>query len=152
MPCCVLSGAACWGISVPSASPAPPYGPAESAVSRGKIPVIDVGTVRLLSRRMIQAHGAIARFTVDGVVFTDGREEQFDTVLLATGFHPALDTFLAQAAKVTDSRGYPLAHGGRTALPGLYFCGFHNVSTGLLREIGREAKRIGRDIAKQAAV
>lgn len=135
----------------PLGLPAPPYGPAESAVVRGKIPVIDVGTVRLLKAGQIRVRGAVARFTPDGVLFTDGRAERFDAVVLATGFRPALDAFLPQAAAVTNPRGYPQAHGRRTALPGLYFCGFHNVPTGLLHEIGWEAKRIGRDIAAQAA-
>lgn len=126
---------------------APPYGPAVSAVTLGRIPVIDVGTVRHLKRGRIRVRGEVARFVANGVVFTNGSVERFDAVVLATGFQPAIDSFLAGAATITDSRGYPLAHGRRTTLPGLYFCGFHNVSTGLLREIGREAKLIVRDIA-----
>lgn len=129
----------------------PPYGPAVSGTVHGRIPVIDVGTARLLQARRIRVRGAIAQFTADGVVFTDGSEAPFDAVVLATGFHPALDAFLPQAAAVTDERGYPLAHGQSTALPGLYFCGFHNVPTGLLREIGREAKGISHAIARQMA-
>jgi hypothetical protein len=125
----------------------PPYGPTESVAARGRIPVIDVGTVRLLQEGEIEVRGAIARFIPDGVAFADGREQQFDAIVLATGMHPALDAFLEEAAAVTDERGYPLAHGRRTAIPGLYFCGFHTVATGVLREIGREARRIGRDIA-----
>jgi NAD(P)H-nitrite reductase large subunit len=127
---------------------APPYGPAESAVALGKIPVIDVGTARLLRGGQIRVRGEIDRYSADGVVFKDGRKERFDAVVLATGFRPALDFFLSEANKVTDERGYPVAHGRRTALPGLYFCGFHIVSTGLLREIGREAQLIARDIAQ----
>jgi hypothetical protein len=48
---------------------------------------------------------------------------------------------------VTDAVGVPRTSGYETALPGLYFCGFTNVSTGLLREIGIEAQRIARAIA-----
>lgn len=128
----------------------PPYGPAMSVVTLGRIPVIDVGTVRKLQGGQIRVHGQIARFTANGVEFVDGREERFDAVVLATGFRPAIGSFLTQAEQVTDARGYPIAHGRRTGLPGLYFCGFHIVSTGLLREIGREARRIARDIKEQA--
>jgi cation diffusion facilitator CzcD-associated flavoprotein CzcO len=124
----------------------PPYGPTTSASKLGKIPVIDVGTVRLLREQRIGVRGAIDRFTADGVRFGDGRQERFDAVVLATGYHPGLHSFLPEAAAVTDAKGYPRASGRRTALPGLYFCGFRIVSTGLLREIGREAARITRDL------
>jgi hypothetical protein len=38
--------------------------------------------------------------------------------------------------------------GGPTSLPGLYFCGFNLASTGMLREIGTEARRISREIRR----
>jgi hypothetical protein len=34
-------------------------------------------------------------------------------------------------------------------VPGLYFCGFHIVPTGQLREIGLEARRIAGHVAGQ---
>ena len=37
---------------------------------------------------------------------------------------------------------------GKRAAPGLYFCGFYVSPTGMLREIGREAKRIAKAIAR----
>ena len=40
--------------------------------------------------------------------------------------------FLADANHVLDPNGIPRTHGARTALPGLYFCGFHVVSTASL--------------------
>ncbi len=126
----------------------PSYGPLTGAATLGRIPVIDVGTVQLLKGGHVRIFGEIDRLTADGVVFKDGKEAQFDAVVLATGFRPALDSFLVDVRAVTDSRKYPCEYGRRTSLPGLYFCGFHNVATGLLREIGREAIWIARDIAE----
>jgi hypothetical protein len=72
-------------------------------------------------------------------------------VILATGYRPALDEFLPEAASVVDEQGVPIRSGAETALPGLYFCGFRNRPTGLLREIGIEAKRIARAISRRSA-
>jgi len=41
--------------------------------------------------------------------------------------------------------------GGPTALPGLYFCGQLVSPSGMLREIGREARRIASQIARSSA-
>jgi hypothetical protein len=43
---------------------------------------------------------------------------------------------------VCDADGRPLVSGGRTALPGLFFCGMFVSPSGMLREAGREAQRL----------
>ncbi|GAC1404622.1 MAG: NAD(P)/FAD-dependent oxidoreductase [Chloroflexota bacterium] len=123
-------------------------GPLEEVAARGRIPVIDVGTVSVIRDGRLRAFGNVARFEAGGVVFEDGRTELFDAVILATGYRCGLESFLVDAAGVTDGRGYPLVSGGRTSLPGLYFCGFRNVATGLLRQISREARQISREIVR----
>ncbi len=82
-------------------------------------------------------------------MFSDGSDESFDAVVLATGYRPALEAFLEDALRVTNERGCPLRSGDETALPGLYFCGFYVSPTGMLREISMEAKQIARDISKR---
>jgi len=67
------------------------------------------------------------------LAYLEAYADGFVAVVLATGLHPTINSFLPGAAKVTDSRGYALAHGRRTALQGLYICGFYNVATGILR-------------------
>jgi cation diffusion facilitator CzcD-associated flavoprotein CzcO len=123
-------------------------GPLTQIARRGRIPLIDVGTMRLIRTGQIAVYPGIERFTTSGARFVDGREAAFDAVILATGYRPALANILADADRVSDKHGVPLAHGGRTALPGLYFCGFHVVATGMLREIAREAQAIARDISQ----
>ena len=80
-----------------------------------------------------------------GVRFVDGIERDFDCVVLATGYRPAVASFLAPAADVLDAEGVPTASGAET-LPGLYFCGFYVAPTGMLHEISREARRVARAI------
>ena len=43
------------------------------------------------ARGVLRAEPMFARFTTTGVVWPDGREEQVDAVIFATGFRPALD-------------------------------------------------------------
>jgi len=57
--------------------------------------------------------------------------------------------FLPDHAELTDKRGYPRWHGRETPKAGLYFLGFRNPPTGMLREINLEARRIAQDIKRK---
>lgn len=119
-------------------------GPATQIAERGRIPLIDVGTVRLVREGRIVVHPGIERFVNDGVVFADGAHLPVDAVVLATGYRPRVDTFLRGVDGMCDDDGTPLASGTVTPWPGLYFCGFKVTATGALREAGIEAQRIAR--------
>ena len=75
------------------------------------------------------------RFHENGVELVDGRLEDFDAVILATGYRAAIDEFLAGAESLLNERGYPKLIGVEAEHPGPYFVGFGNPPTGLLREI-----------------
>lgn len=124
-----------------------PYGPIEQIRVHQQMPLIDIGTIALIRAGRAAVRPGIARFTTGGVVFADGREAPFDAVILATGYRAALGDLLAGVTDVLDEHGTPLVSGGRTAAPGLYFCGFRVASGGALREAGRESKRIAEMIA-----
>ncbi len=126
-------------------------GPLTQIMKQRRIPLIDVGTLHLIRTGDVKVQPGISAFTHRGVIFADGTTEEFDAVILATGYQPTIDTFLAEAPTVTDEQGVPRASGTETDVPGLYFCGFTNVPTGLLREIGIEAKRIARAISRSYA-
>ena len=83
----------------------------------------------------------VEEFTENGVKFTDGKEAQFDAVILATGYRPQVNTFLNEM-KTYDENGTPVSSGCETSVPGLYFCGYYVSPTGMLREIAMEAKQI----------
>ena len=110
------------------------YGPMQQIRTRGRIPLVDIGTVDLLRRGHLQLLGGIRELTGDGVVFDDGHSRRFDALVLATGFRPGLERFLEPA----DSGAHA---------PGLHFCGFKITPTGMFREIGIEAERIARRVA-----
>jgi len=131
---------------------APPHGPLAQIRRRARIPLIDVGTLALIRRGQVPVYPGLARFTAEGVVFTDGSQAAFDAVILATGYRPAVHAFLPEAAAVCGPDGAPLTSGRASALPGLYFCGFHVAATGMLREIGLEARRLAGLLARPNAL
>jgi cation diffusion facilitator CzcD-associated flavoprotein CzcO len=124
------------------------YGPNTQIARDRHIPLLDIGTMAHIRAGRIGVHGEIARFTQDGVVFTDGSALAVDAVVLGTGYRPALEEFLVDWHAVCDMNGIPLVSGGPTAMPGLYFCGQIVSPAGMLREIGLEARRIARHIAR----
>jgi indole-3-pyruvate monooxygenase len=128
-----------------------PYGPATQVRERGQIPVIDAGTMKLIRKGVIAVRPGIAAFTDTGVVFVDGVREAFDTMILGTGYRPAVDEFLKGADAAVDSHGMPTVSGGATALPGLYFCGFKVTLGGTLKQIGIEARAIASLIDAETA-
>ena len=129
-----------------------PYGlarPARGATEElrrdARVPVLDVGTVALIRSGEVPVRPGIERFTPAGVVFTDGREEAFGAVVLATGFTPGLE-WLQTTLPVLNAAGRPTHSGVPAHEPGLYFCGFDVSPTGMLREIGREARQIAAQV------
>jgi cation diffusion facilitator CzcD-associated flavoprotein CzcO len=127
-----------------------PYGPAVQVAEHQHIPLIDHGTIALIRQGKIEVRPGIARFTRSGVEFTDGRMADYDGVVLATGFRPALADLLPGISDVLDPGGAPLVSGAATAAPGLFFCGFVVMPSGTLRQIGSEARAIAAAITAGA--
>jgi putative flavoprotein involved in K+ transport len=112
--------------------------------SAGRVPVIDVGFAAELKRGRIAARPDIARFTRTGVVFADGRAEEFDAVIAATGFRSPLPKLLDLPGAL-DEQGVPrFASGQPTGFPGLYFIGYTHSLLGHLYEANRDSRRLAR--------
>jgi indole-3-pyruvate monooxygenase len=123
-------------------------GPLSQIQQQARIPLIDVGTIKLIKQGQVHVYPGIETFTEEGVQFSDGNLQKFDSVILATGYRPRVDAFL-NAAATYDENGTPLSSGSQTAIPGLYFCGYYVSPTGMLREIALEAQRISSSIARR---
>jgi len=128
-----------------------PWAPLTQIQRSARIPLIDVGTLQLIKRGQITVRPGIEKFTEDEVIFTDGQSSQFEAVILATGYRPRVNTFLAGVTGVYDEEGAPLSSGNESSIPGLYFCGYSVAATGMLREISLEARRICAAIARKSA-
>ena len=106
-----------------------------------------MGAIDRIKRGLIQVVPAIERFAETEVVFVDGRHLPIDLVLLATGYNTGLGELL-QEPGLLDERGYPLRC-AEEAAPGLYFLGYRNTPTGLLRSIAQDALAIGENIGRR---
>lgn len=129
-----------------------PYGPITQIVKFRRIPLLDIGIMKLVKNGTVKIYPAIARITDDAVHFVDGRKDNYDAIISATGYLPAVNDFIDDCDQVCDSAGTPLTSGKATALAGLYFCGYNVSPTGMLREIGIEAKNIARHLKSSRTV
>ncbi|KAF7071195.1 hypothetical protein CFC21_076580 [Triticum aestivum] len=126
----------------------PKIGPLQIKKSTGKTPVLDIGALRKIRDGEIKVVPAINRFTESGVEFADGRKEDFDDVILATGYKSNVPSWLKEDEFFSQSDGFP-----RMAFPhswrgknGLYATGF--TRRGLMGS-SYDASRIAADIANQ---
>jgi indole-3-pyruvate monooxygenase len=125
-----------------------PYGPVAQIRNTKRIPLIDVGTMKLIKQGYVKVHPGVEGFAESRIRFEGGQEAQFDAVILATGYHPKVNAFLNET-DVYDQDGTPTSTGQESSAPGLYFCGYYISPTGMLREIAIEAKQISDAIVQK---
>jgi putative flavoprotein involved in K+ transport len=112
--------------------------------SAAQVPVIDTGFTAELKRGRVAARPNVARFTKTGVVFADGRAEDFDAVIAATGFRSPLPQLLDLPGAL-DERGHPRFASGRpSSFPGLYCVGYVHSLRGHLYEANLASRRLAR--------
>ncbi|GAB3967545.1 NAD(P)/FAD-dependent oxidoreductase [Spirosoma terrae] len=122
---------------------------------RGKIPVIDVGTLDQIKAGNITALPAITQVNAKTVNFSDGRELPFDAILLATGYRPEIASFIGDelADNVLNERGFPKKLWFDTpSLKGLYFLGFSVPAKGVLYHLAIDSEKIVEHIAENNSV
>jgi cation diffusion facilitator CzcD-associated flavoprotein CzcO len=122
-----------------------PYGPFTQVVKHKKIPLLDIGTMELIKEGKIHVFAGIKAISSNEVEFTDGRKEHFDSIIYATGYQTCINDFLKSHIDIESRQAGNITE---TNLPNLYFCGFNVSSTGMLREIGIEARKIAKVIAR----
>ncbi|MGO4610610.1 hypothetical protein AB4142_30225, partial [Variovorax sp. 2RAF20] len=67
-------------------------GPLTNIVEKNRTPLIDIGTMAQIRAGAIRIYPRIDWSNVRQVHFADGRSADFDTIILATGFRPSLET------------------------------------------------------------
>jgi indole-3-pyruvate monooxygenase len=124
------------------------YGPGTQIKQTARIPLIDVGTVKLIREGHVKVYPGIARLTEGGAVFVDGSEAAFDAIVMATGYTHRLEFLRVPEAAGWQSDPFSIPQkGAEASVPGLYFCGFNVAVTGMLREISIEARNIAKSVA-----
>jgi len=124
------------------------YGPVAQTRKDRQIPLIDVGTIKLIREGHIKIFPGLESFSGNRIKFEDGKEAEFDAVVLATGYLPKVNDFLYDASSTFDQNGTPISTGEESSIPGLYYCGFYVSPTGMLREIAIESRKISALIKK----
>jgi cation diffusion facilitator CzcD-associated flavoprotein CzcO len=107
--------------------------------SKGRIPVLDVGTIRKIAEGAITVLPEVSEVQGRKVIVRGGQTRQFDSIVFATGYQPNYSKFLASEVAVTPNNA-------QTKLQRLHFVGFKSPVTGLLREISREAVQVAAEI------
>ncbi|MBJ6620067.1 NAD(P)/FAD-dependent oxidoreductase [Streptomyces sp. DHE17-7] len=120
--------------------------------AEGAIPVQDVGLIDAVRTGRVEVVAAVEGFEDGKVVLADGTRAAPDAVIAATGYLRGLEGLVGHLG-VLDPRGRPTVRGPRTpaGAPGLYFTGFTNPISGMLRELALDARRIARAVAKREA-
>ena len=118
-----------------------------SRVLVGRVPVQDVGIVDAIRTRRVEPVAAVERFDGDEVVLSDGTRLRPDAVLVAAGYRAGLEPLVGDLG-VLNGRGLPVVHGAHEppGAAGLWFTGFTNPISGMLRELRIDGERIAASI------
>ncbi|KAA8531859.1 hypothetical protein F0562_006424 [Nyssa sinensis] len=122
----------------------PEIGPLELKNTTGKTPVLDVGTITKIKSGEIKVVRGIQRFTTRGAEFVDGKVEEFESVILATGYRSNVKSWLMEGTFFNlEDDTFPNNWKGKNG-------GYSVASTrqGLLGA-SIDAKRVAEDIARQ---
>ncbi|KAK6927408.1 Flavin monooxygenase-like [Dillenia turbinata] len=125
----------------------PQMGPLELKNLSGKTPVLDVGTLAKIKKGDIRVCQGIRRLRRNLVEFVDGRMENFDAIILATGYKSNVPSWLKERDMFSEEDGLPrkpFPHGWKGEC-GLYSVGL--TKRGLLGA-SMDAKRIAEDIKR----
>ncbi|CAO2181446.1 unnamed protein product [Urochloa humidicola] len=123
--------------------PRPSIGPMELKTVSGKTPVLDVGTIAKIKSGDIKVLPAIQSFREHGVEFIDGKTEDFDAVILATGYKSNVPYWLKENGFFSKKNGFPCKPNEWKGRNGLYAAGFSR--RGLLG-VSIDATKIADDI------
>uniref|UniRef100_J3KXV0 Flavin-containing monooxygenase n=1 Tax=Oryza brachyantha TaxID=4533 RepID=J3KXV0_ORYBR len=126
--------------------PRPALGPLELKAVSGKTPVLDVGTLAKIRTGHIKVVPAVQCFQEHGVEFVGGRVEEFDVVILATGYKSNVPYWLKESEFFSEKDGFPRKSNGWKGQNGLYAVGFSR--RGLLG-VSIDATNIVEDIVQR---
>ena len=127
-------------------SPLPPPTDNPCAV----VPLIGFHLTDGVKSGRIQLKRGLLAFTTDGMRFSDGSEQPFDTVILATGYRAALG--MLGRSVTLDRCGFGARQNRVISVdnPDLYFVGHNYGPAGGLRNIARDARLAARLIADRS--
>jgi putative flavoprotein involved in K+ transport len=136
----------------PYGMPPPPRGVYTRLREDDIIPILDVGLIAMLRRRRVTPTAAVDHFDGPEVGLADGTRLRPHAVIAATGYERGLEPLVGHLG-ILGPHGRPVVHGPETdpRAPDLHFIGYTNPISGNLREIGIDARRLARAVARRRA-
>jgi hypothetical protein len=125
------------------------YGPLEQIQKTKMIPLLDIGTVKLIRQGHIKIYGNIEHIEGNKVYFEGNKSQDFDAIILATGYAHGLEQFVEVDKSRFEDLDTSIDSQRYFGAEGLYFCGFYITAKGMLREIALDAQKIAKHIARQ---
>ncbi|MFF7309377.1 hypothetical protein [Streptomyces sp. NPDC008137] len=112
--------------------------------------MLDHAFVDAVRSGQVEPVAAVQAFDGPDVVLADGTRLRPDTVIAATGYQPALHDLVGSLG-VLNEEGQPLVVGAQTRPEAsrLYFTGYTNPLTGVLRQAGVEARAIAHALRRE---
>jgi cation diffusion facilitator CzcD-associated flavoprotein CzcO len=113
------------------------------------VPLIGFHLSDAVRNGRIRVRRGVSEFTASGVRFSDGVEESFDRVILATGYRAATDMLGGLVER--DACGFAARRDRVVSVdrPNLFFVGHNYDPSGGLRNIARDARIAARLIARR---
>jgi len=127
------------------------YGPLEQIQKQRRIPLLDIGTIKLIKQGHLKVYGDIVRIEGNTIYFEENQQWNADAIILATGYVHNLEKFLNLSDDRYDDLNLPVDNQSFFGKDGLYFCGFFVSPTGMLREITTDARKIAKHIVDKNA-
>ncbi|XP_022145028.1 indole-3-pyruvate monooxygenase YUCCA2-like [Momordica charantia] len=123
----------------------PKLGPLQLKNLSGRTPVLDVGTLANIRSGKIKVRRGVTRLSRCAAEFVDGSVENFDAVILATGYKSNVPSWLKERSMFSEKDGLPRKQfpNGWKGECGLYAVGF--TKRGLLGA-SMDARRTAQDI------
>jgi putative flavoprotein involved in K+ transport len=128
----------------------PLLGMKSNVEQRGLGPAVDSGFVAAVKSGQIELVSAVERFERGEVVLADRCRVRPKAIVAATGYERGLEPLVGHL-RVLDAMGWPLVHGCETlpGAPNLHFIGFRAKLAGPLHQMGRDAEKLARALARQ---
>ncbi|WP_392543532.1 flavin-containing monooxygenase [Oryzobacter telluris] len=119
-----------------------------SRLLAGRVPVQDVGIVDAIRSGRVEPVASVERVEGAEVVLTDGTRLRPAAIVAAMGYRSGLGPLVGHLG-VLSPRSLPVVHGAHEppGADGLWFTGFTNPISGMLRELRIDAERIAARIA-----
>ncbi len=128
-----------------------PYGPLEQIQKDQSVPLLDIGTLKLIKDGNCNIYDEIVDISGKTITFKDGKKVNFDAIVAAIGYDKDATSAVIH---VDEERFYDLKNSVDKqryfGKDGLYFCGFWISPTGQIREISLDAQKIAKDIKKKS--